>query len=103
VSLSFDFPVAPWSSEYVAPLREMLASKNIPYSESPTRHSEAGAATGFITVANLDVSEAVSLVSVVFLDVFHCSSINVKVNGFGVEGRKDPSRGAPPTELKGVR
>ena len=83
-TLTCHFPVAPWSTAYIPRLRQALEAKNISYSEISTRSDEP--VTGFLSIENLDASSGTYLVDVIFHVVFECTSVNVRLWGYGVRG-----------------
>jgi hypothetical protein len=83
-TLTCHFPNAPWSIAYVPRLKQVLDAKGISYSEISTRSEEL--VTGFVSIENLDVPTATHLVDMIFRDVFNCTSVNVRLWGYGVKG-----------------
>ena len=69
---------------YLAPLRALLISKQMRFSEQEGRHGEA--VMGFVVIENLYVDDAAHLVDSIFRDVFGLDSLNVRVWGQGVMG-----------------
>lgn len=83
-TLTCHFPNAPWSRAYVTRLRQVLDAKTVSYSEISARSDEP--VTGFVSIENLDASSGTHLVDVIFHDVFECTSVNVRLWGYGVRG-----------------
>jgi hypothetical protein len=91
-TLTCHFPNAPWSIAYVPTLKQILATEHISFSEVPGRRNEE--VTGFVTIENLDSSDATQLVDTIFRQVFGCNSVNVRLLSNGVRG-DDVSSGVP--------
>jgi len=81
-NLTCDFPMAPWSSEFISALRRMLTTRRLSHSDVPGREGEAVA--GFISIPDLDTTAATDLTAAIFLELFQCESVNVKVWSFGL-------------------
>ena len=93
-TLTCHFPDAPWSAAYVPRLKQVLEANNISYSELSIRSDDP--VTGFVSIEDLDVPAAIHLVDVVFIDVFKCSSVNVRLWGHGVRGDVSSDVGRDP-------
>lgn len=85
-TLTCHFPRAPWSHDYIGPLRAMLDKRNITMSEVEGRVGEA--VSGFIVVEDLHSGDAAHLTDTIFRRIFRQESLRVRVWGHGVKGIK---------------